>query len=335
LRGKGALGLEGLVARLASAAYPADRSEIYRHLRAAAREDRVRATPEVVERLAAALRDRGLTTDEHRLSIHARTAVRLLEAAAPTSAWLTAIHQVTRQPLVTLVEEGRVYAWLPGFRDPRVGAPDWVYEITDRIVVRCAVEDVRWESEACVIGGWAHLSHLTADPDEIVMLVLRRRNDGQELRVRARRQRRPDRVKDSGIELTRLAWSGFRADIPASMLLGRPGSWTVAIELERDGFVRRKALSRTPGSALDHALPITLIRRRSDVLRVRWGARGRLVLQDMSRISQAQSSLQRGRRLARVYGRRIARHALRIPSHAIARYRRWALRDPRAQRFGN
>jgi hypothetical protein len=295
-----------------------DRTVVQGHLRDAVRAGRSHAVPAEIERLAAAMRDGTLATDEHRLSVHGRTAVRLLEADAPAPAWLTILHEVMRQPLVTVVDEGRAYAWLPGFRDPRVGVPDWIYEITDRVVAKCAVEDIRWESGNCVIGGWAHFSYLTTNPDEMVRLVLRRDDDGHELRVPAYRRRRPDRVKATGLELTRLAWAGFLAKVPGNLVFGRHGSLTVMIELERDGLVRRQAPSRVRGTVLDQSLPFTLSRRAGHVVRAGWDVHDHLELQQMSRIALLRIYLRGARRRARVFRRRVARHALKGPSKRVS-----------------
>jgi hypothetical protein len=319
-------GVEDLVERLASATGPVDRLEVYHHLRNAVHEDRSRAVPAELNRFAAALPDGALSKDEDRLGIHARTAMRLLEADAPTSAWLTILHEVTRQPTVTIVCGGAAYAWLPGFRDPRVGVPDWIYEITDRIILRCAVEDVRWEGETCVIGGWAHFSHLATNPDEMVTLVLSRLDDGRELRVSAHRQRRPDRVKSAGAELTRLAWAGFRANVPGQLITSRGDCWKLAIELERDGLVRRMALARAAGTILDRSLPFTLRRQADSVLIAGWDVGGRLELKQVSRLSQIQAYPRRARRRALVFGRRVVHLC-------VARCRRWVLRGPRTRQI--
>jgi hypothetical protein len=272
-----------------------DRSEVYRAVRAAAAQARTAPAPDVLWAVAAAIASRGAVGDESALTIHARTAVRLLERGAAAAAWGVAVHAVTRQPLRTAMDGDRVYAWLSGFRDPRVGVGDDAYDISDRIVLRTGVEEVFDAGTGVVVAGWAHLAHLVAGESEKVAVVLRR-GDGEELRTPATRVRRPDRVKPRGAELTRLAWSGFRAEVPVEPLLAGAGRWHLEIEIAAEGVVRRAAGTRAQGGIVDRAQPYAVSRQAGRILLVRAGPRGRLTLEVLPAWSAVRRSLAAVRR---------------------------------------
>lgn len=237
---------------------PIDRTAVARALRHAcrtARSDPAAARLEVLS-VTDAANEAGLSADESKLSIGDRTAVRLVEHGLPWVAMDVTAHVVDAQPFATSIRRGRVFVWLPGFGDPRVGAREDIYDISDRIVLRCAVDEVRWADGKCLIGGFAHLSHLVAEPEDEVVLVLRR-SDGTAERLGARRVRRPDRVVDGGANLTRLAWSGFCAEIADEIL--RDATLALEAQVSRSGVVRSGRLVASAATGLTDLLPFDLV----------------------------------------------------------------------------
>lgn len=148
-----------------------------------------------------------------------------------------AVRTSVRLPLVTLVEGERVYAWLPGFRDPRWNVPDEVYDITGDIEVRAALDQVRVEGGRMLLAGSAYLTQLPASADDTVAAVFTDAG-GRRVQVPATRLRRPDLVKGTGPDLTQLAWSGWNAQVELGPV--PDGEWALAVEVGH-GEVRRTA----------------------------------------------------------------------------------------------
>jgi hypothetical protein len=253
-----------------------DRNEVISVLRLAASASDPSSTGELT-RLVDAVAARGLTPEDAALAIAPRAAVRLVAAGYPDVA-LEVIRSAPAAPTAfTAVRDGRVFAWLPGFDDPRYGAPDDAYDISDRIVLRSGADEVRGEDGRCVIGGFAHLSLLVAEPDDDVIVILRCA-DGRRHEITARRTRRSDRDAAEGSDGRRLAWSGFVADIDAAVLLDEPGLWQVEIALAQNGVTRRQRLAPTAACGLAATLPVRLPAGSGRELRVRADGRRRLEL---------------------------------------------------------
>jgi hypothetical protein len=203
---------------------------------------------------------------EDRLSVRVRVFVRLLRRGAlepawtlahdnasgvvrptrATSMWAGGSFLTSRLPLPTHIEDGRVYAWLPGFRDPRYGVPDDVYAIDDDVVLRGGVDLAELRGRRLRLYGTAYLGLLEAGPHGLVALSLAG-PDGVTHRVPATRVRRPDHVKSSGPDLTRLAWSGWHAEFDITPLLAVPGTWRITVELDERGVQRSRVLGRSRG----------------------------------------------------------------------------------------
>ncbi len=216
------------------------------------------STDAAVAALADEVAARGLEPGERHLGIHGRVAVRLLEQGCPDAARSVTRHRVARQPLFTMVRDGAVFAWLPGFDDPRVQAPDAAYDISDLVTARAAIDDVRLTGRRLVLGGHAYLRHLEARTDDRVSIVLHH-PDGAAERVPARRVRRWDHVSGTGTRLNRLAWSGFAAELDPARL--RRDASTVRLQVEivtRDGLTRTGRLTASGPAGLKGVLPFDL-----------------------------------------------------------------------------
>jgi hypothetical protein len=191
------------------------------------------------ERVLTTLLRRGAVEPARMLALDNASGV--LRPSKPVSAWAGASTLSSRLPLPTLAEGGHVYAWLPGFRDPRWDLPEEVYRIDADVVARGALEQATVAAGHLTLYGTAWLSHLTASPDDEIV-VLFDGPDGAAHRARAGRTRRPELVKPRGPELTRLAWGGWHARVPLEPLAAVPGTWRTRIRIEEQGIHRAGAL---------------------------------------------------------------------------------------------
>jgi hypothetical protein len=203
-----------------------------------------------------------LAGDDRRLPPRARVALRLMRAGALEPAWLVlqdnAVGFVERTlragtmaggrptspklPLTTWIEPPNVYAWLPGFRDPRWSAPDAAYDVTDLVTASVRLDEMWWDGYVLVLAGLATLRHLTATPDDEVVLVLRD-DAGGEVVVQAARHRRPDLVKGTGADLTRVAWAGWSTRVDLTRV--PPGRRIALLRLTCHGIQREVKLGRS------------------------------------------------------------------------------------------
>jgi hypothetical protein len=158
--------------------------------------------------------------------------------------WAGGSFLTSRLPLPTHLEDGRVYAWLPGFRDPRYGVPDEVYAIDSDVILRGDVDLAELRGRTLRLHGTAYLGLLEAGPRGRVALSLAG-PDGAAHQVEATRVRRPDHVKSSGPDLTRLAWSGWHAEFDITPLLAVAGTWRITVELDEQGVQRSRVLGRS------------------------------------------------------------------------------------------
>lgn len=193
-----------------------------------------------------------------------RVVMRLLRAAALSAAWLVVNDNATGVvrrdfrastssgadrtewplPLLTAVEPPRIYAQLPTFRDPRYGVPDELFEIGSAIKLRCHVDEVA-AGRYPTIGGWAALDHLTTDPDEQVAVVVAQ--DDREVRWPATRLRRADLVGGNRETIRRRAWAGWSAECRLDELVEPNGRWTLSVEVNHRGLVRRARIGKSVG----------------------------------------------------------------------------------------
>lgn len=263
-------------------------------MRAAADVDGTK--PQELDRLAAAVRDVVPAGPENKLPVRERVFVRLLRSGAVEPAWTLAgddaagVVPTSRAglkwaggaernsvvlPLSTVVEEGRAFAWLPGFRDPRWRLPDSVYDVTADARLRVVLEQLSLEGGRLMLGGSAHFEVLTTRADDEVTVVLRGPG-GRMHRVRAERARTPEFVTSSGPELTRLAWSGWHAVVDLTALRQMPGRWSVRLELTQAGLRRSAPLGPDRGPfarTVDGCGPTD---ERGRVFRLKSGPDGRL-----------------------------------------------------------
>lgn len=216
--------------------------------------------------LAAVVRDDVPAGAEDRLGVRVRVFVRLLRRDTLEPAWMLAQDDASgvvrpskaastwaggsrlgsALPLPTHVEGGHVYAWLPGFRDPRWGVPDEVFDISGDVVLRGELDEAILVGGRLELYGSAYLGLLAAGPDDEITIALSG-PAGTRYRVHAERVRRPDLVKPSGPDLTRLAWAGWRASVELAPMLNAPGVWRPRLEIVEHGIERSELLGRRRG----------------------------------------------------------------------------------------
>lgn len=155
-----------------------------------------------------------------------RTVFRLLRVGALDAAWLVLVDNATglveepfkastssgairtawRLPLITRIEPPKIFADLPGFRDPRFNPPDDCYDITTSVRLRHQLDEICIANGVATLGGWARLRSLATRPQEQVRLIAA--NGDAEVSVRGRRRRRPRFGDRQGWEsrAARLGW---------------------------------------------------------------------------------------------------------------------------------
>lgn len=256
--------LDAAVAQLR--AEPVDSAEQCRAQLRGLHEVLLRATPltaDPPELILAAVADLvgGLSSESiDAMAPRPRTVFRLLRAGAPVAAWQVLIDNATgvveesfhastatgaartawRLPLLTRLEPPRVFADLPGFRDPRYDAPEDCYDITPVVRLRHELDEVVVAGSVVTFGGWCTSDPLRSGPEEAVRLLVT--SDGSELTIDGRRLRRPDLWSNTGPVAARNVWAGWSAtwDL-ADPRLG-PGSWALTLRLDHAGIERSAAL---------------------------------------------------------------------------------------------
>jgi hypothetical protein len=198
------------------------------------------------------------------LSPRARVVMRMLRAGAVTPAWLVIVDNATGAvrrafrgstssgadraewslPLLTTVEPPSIYAELPGFRDPRFGLGDELFEIGAAVKLRCHVDEVA-PGKHPMLSGWAALDHVTSDPAELVALVAVQ--DGREVRWPGVRVRRADLVGGNRETIRRRAWAGWAVECRPEELAEPTGRWSLSIEVTHRGLVRRSRVGKSVG----------------------------------------------------------------------------------------
>lgn len=198
------------------------------------------------------------------LAPRARVAIRLLRTKAFHATWAVLADNATGfvsrtfnastssgadraewpLPLLTSVEPPYVFADLPGFRDPRYGVPDELYEVGAAMKLRCHVDEVA-AGRHPVLSGWAALDLLTTDPDEAVAIVATQ--DGHDVGWPGVRLRRADLVGGNRDTIRRRAWAGWTVECRPQDLGERTGRWALSVEVSHDGLVRRARIGKSVG----------------------------------------------------------------------------------------
>lgn len=129
----------------------------------------------------------------------------------------------------TVVDEGRAYMVLPGWRDPAAGIPDTCYEITDRIGVQAEVTALSWDRTRLCVEGRAAIAGVGTEEQERILVL--RGPDGREHRARAH-------LLPESEDGAFTAEVGLGTDATFA-----PGVWRVHVEVRVDGLVKTRRLS--------------------------------------------------------------------------------------------
>jgi poly(ribitol-phosphate) beta-N-acetylglucosaminyltransferase len=152
-------------------------------------------------------------------------------------------------PYDVQVEQDRVFAHLPFFRDASVGVPDECYDITDRVAVEHELTSYSWTGTTLQLAGTARFRRINPRPEDAVEVLLRKRDS--------------EPVEEYAVPTRRSADDGFAASLDLLTIAGEPlsdGFWDVFVRLTRAGAFSRTArfglrraddLSRVP--SLHHA----------------------------------------------------------------------------------
>ncbi|MCF6524449.1 glycosyltransferase family 2 protein [Streptomyces sp. JJ36] len=167
------------------------------------------------------------------------------------------------RPLTTVVEDGRVYARYPHFRDPELPLPDDLYDVTDELKARHRLDTCAAHGGRITLTGHACLTPLgTRQP--CTEVVLRERGEEREFRVPVEATRTPGLGSGTEGDDGDHSRAGFVATIdPATAAEGDrlpDGLWDVSLDVGSEGVTRRIRLGarRLPGVA---SAPVTQVLR--------------------------------------------------------------------------
>jgi hypothetical protein len=165
-----------------------------------------------------------------------------------------------RLPLTTLVEPPTVFAWLPGFRDPRYDAPESAYDVTDRVTLAMHLDEMWWDGPKLTLAGSAFLRHVPTSERDEVRVEFAHADGRRSATFAAARVRRPDFVTGTGEHLVQRAWAGWAVSCDVRRL--RPaGLWKPTLRLTQQGITRSARLAPARGDAVAGAQARVRLRR--------------------------------------------------------------------------
>lgn len=146
-------------------------------------------------------------------------------------------------PLPTVICDGKVFAFLPGFRDPRWSVPNDIYDVSESAWLRGTLQFMQVDGTEWVLAGSAYVTLLAADPaDQVELMVVPEPGTaGKKLRIPAQRVRSPEFVTAGDGE--RLAWAGWQIRTELSDPALRPGVYSLRVRLSQQGVIRQVALA--------------------------------------------------------------------------------------------
>jgi hypothetical protein len=206
------------------------------------------------------------------LNTRPRTAFRLIAAGEDVAAWELLTEGVRLagdgvekvEPAHVHVDGERVFAWLPGFRDPRFGVPDDCYELSDDVKAKARIDTAELTPETLTLAGTAFLTRsVRTGPQERVALVLSR-SDQPDVVVPGIRHRRPDLVSGGGTALRRHAWSGWSVTVNLLALPSGAGRYRLSLQLRHGDVQRTCALGGTADGAAQQEGKVVVRRRRTE-----------------------------------------------------------------------
>ncbi|MFD5108558.1 glycosyltransferase [Streptomyces cinereoruber] len=149
------------------------------------------------------------------------------------------------------VENGRVHTLLPYFRDPSVGLPDELFDITDKMTVNQQLTGARWNGSLLLLDGHAFFEQLSTR-ERATKVVLRHRSTGAEERFSVTARRDETLVNSKG--KTR-AMGRFSARINLRQMSDgwplRTGIWDVHLAVSFEGVTQEVRLGRRRSEDVD------------------------------------------------------------------------------------
>lgn len=265
-------------------------TEVHDPVRAIAAQDDDSALA-ALARLAAQVRALIPVGPEDQLPPRVRVFIRLLRHDALEAAWTLARDNASgvvaatnaratlaggsylrgELPLPVEIVDQRVYAWLPGYTDPRCELPDRIFDVTGDVTPRVTLDRATPSGGGVVeLAGLAYLPWLdTGAHDRVAVLFVA--PSGRQVRIEAHRARRVDLAGQRDPDLARSAWPGWYARVDLAELADDSGRWAARLQLEHAGLHRSAPLGIAhgwlvaPGLA---ALPTDTVTGRSIVARL-------------------------------------------------------------------
>ncbi|MFD7259160.1 glycosyltransferase family 2 protein [Streptomyces sp. NPDC059874] len=149
------------------------------------------------------------------------------------------------------VENGRVFTTLPFFRDPQVGLPDELFDITDDMTVSHQLQKMRWDGPALILDGFAFFEQLSTK-DRATRLVLREQTSGAEesFPTTARRDDTLTNAKGNPRAMGRFSARLNLAQTPDGRPLP-PGVWDLYLAVSYEGVTQEVRLGPRRADDLD------------------------------------------------------------------------------------
>jgi poly(ribitol-phosphate) beta-N-acetylglucosaminyltransferase len=176
---------------------------------------------------------------------------RLLEHGFFAEAEAVAAHQQRKAPTPRLVEDGRLYAQYPFFRDPARPVPDELYDVSHELTVTHRLTRLAWSGRTLQIEGIGFFEQLsTRDRDS--ELVLRERRTGAVERFPVEAVKDPTLLNAKGRprSMGRFRRSLDLAMPPSGLVLG-PGLWEVRLSVSFEGVSREVPFGSVRSSDAD------------------------------------------------------------------------------------
>ncbi|MEU5807616.1 glycosyltransferase family A protein [Streptomyces sp. NPDC047718] len=149
------------------------------------------------------------------------------------------------------VENGRVFTTLPFFRDPQVGLPDELFDITGDMTVSQQLQKARWDGPMLLLDGYAFFEQLSTK-ERATRVVLRERTSGaQETHaVTARRDDTLVNAKGKPRAMGRFSARVNLAQTSSGWPLP-PGTWDLYLSVSFEGVTQEVRLGTRRAADLD------------------------------------------------------------------------------------
>lgn len=149
------------------------------------------------------------------------------------------------------VENGRVFTTLPFFRDPQVGLPDDLFDITDEMTVSHQLQKLRWDGPMLLLDGYAFFEQLSTK-ERATRVMLRERTSGarETYTVTARRDDTLTNAKGRPRAMGRFSARVNLAQTANGWPL-TPGIWDLYLAVGFEGVTREVRLGPRRGPEVD------------------------------------------------------------------------------------